>query len=174
MIDFNTIPTNEDWDNLIPGKYYPDNEYEDFYGKSYTEIVQYINQYHGYNIIMGLGCVSSHFPFYFYAMCILHAMQNGLIKPNDDDECFTGMLVALEIKIIALNVFREEFLDFVNPLKEILSGILDGSLSSDYDEEELAEVEERTLALIAEIERRYAECIAAENAAAAPIPDEEG
>ena len=36
MIDFNTIPTNEDWDNLIPGKYYPDNEYEDFYGKSYT------------------------------------------------------------------------------------------------------------------------------------------
>ena len=63
MIDFNTIPTNEDWDNLIPGKYYPDNEYEDFYGKTYSEIVSDINNKSGIDIISSIGHVSSEIPF---------------------------------------------------------------------------------------------------------------
>ena len=58
MIDFNKIPTNDDWGNLIPGKYYPDNEYESFYGKSFNEIVDDINNLGGMAIIFSLGSVS--------------------------------------------------------------------------------------------------------------------
>ena len=173
MIDFDKIPTNEDWDNLIPGKYYPDNEYEDFYGKTYSEIVSDINNKSGIDIISSIGHVSSEIPFYFYTMLIFDAIKNKSIKAiKGGDDCFSSVIGSIETKLEYYNYFRKNFVDFIVPLKEILSGILDGSLPSDYDEEELAEIEERALALIAEIERRYADCIAAENAAAASIPEE--
>ena len=69
MINLDHIPDSDDWGEIDPADYYPDNYYENFLGISCDQLIDNVNKPNGTGIISSLSAIPLH-PFYFYNFCI--------------------------------------------------------------------------------------------------------
>ena len=139
MINFCSVPTLNDWDNISDEKYYPDNNHLNFLNKSCDDLIACINQPTGINIIFSLHEIPKK-PFHFYTLCILKGILNQKIPLTEyySEMYLDDVIWAIKTKISS--EFSAEYIDFINPLENIISNVKSLNILTLYDQTELSNI----------------------------------
>lgn len=152
MIDLNHIPNSDEWGEIDPVDYYPDNYHEIFLGISCNELIDNVNKPNGIGIISSLSSIPLR-PFYFYTFCILRGIFNKDIPLTNyfSEFYFDNMIWAIEYK------FNEnpslKFLDFIELINNITHDIKNDQIATTYSQEEKDDIFKEANQLITKIRK---------------------